>query len=135
MTNFPSKEIVELIREHFPAGTRVELMKMDDLQAPPIGTCGTVQGVDDIGSIMVVWDNGSSLAVAYGEDSCRNIRSGMSDTVKEQILTVRSTGLTNMFDVPAVQRIAYERDLYDLVLFLEEHKQEYVHFILTGECK
>ena len=59
----------------------------------------------------------------------------MSDTVKEQILTVRSTGLTNMFDVPAVQRIAYERDLYDLVLFLEEHKQEYAHFILTGECK
>ena len=135
MTNFPSKEIVERIREHFPAGTRVELMKMDDLQAPPIGTCGTVQGVDDIGSIMVVWDNGSSLAVAYGEDSCRKIRSGMSDTVKEQILTVRGTGLTNMFDVPAVQRIAYERDLYDLVLFLEEHKQEYVHFILTGECK
>ena len=68
MTNFPSKEIVERIREHFPAGTRVELMKMDDLQAPPIGTCGTVQGVDDIGSIMVAWDNGNSLSVAYGED-------------------------------------------------------------------
>ena len=44
---------------------------MDDPQAPPIGTHGTVIGVDDIGSIMVRWDNGSGLSVAYGEDSCR----------------------------------------------------------------
>ena len=46
---------------------------MDDIQAPPVGTKGTVRGVDDIGSIMVSWDNGSSLSVAYGEDSCRRI--------------------------------------------------------------
>ena len=44
---------------------------MDDVQAPPIGTKGTVLGVDDIGSIMVTWDNGSSLSVAYGADLCR----------------------------------------------------------------
>jgi len=44
---------------------------MDDVQAPPVGTKGTVRGVDDIGSIMVAWDNGSGLSVAYGEDSCR----------------------------------------------------------------
>ncbi|MBO4879722.1 MAG: DUF4314 domain-containing protein [Clostridia bacterium] len=43
------------------------------MQAPPIGTEGTVIGVDDIGSIMVNWDNGSSLSVAYGEDRCRRI--------------------------------------------------------------
>ena len=73
MTNFPSKEIVERIREHFPVGTRVELMKMNDLQAPPIGTCGTVQGVDDIGSIMVAWDNGSTLSVALGVDICARV--------------------------------------------------------------
>ena len=44
---------------------------MDDVQAPPIGTKGTVLGVDDIGSIMVAWDNGSGLSVAYGADHCR----------------------------------------------------------------
>ena len=46
---------------------------MEDVQAPPIGTKGTVRGVDDIGSIMVRCDNGSSLSVAYGEDMCRRI--------------------------------------------------------------
>lgn len=44
---------------------------MDDPQAPPIGTKGTVRGVDDIGSIMVAWDNGCGLSVAWGEDECR----------------------------------------------------------------
>ena len=57
----------------------------------------------------------------------------MTDTIREQILAIRDTGLTNMFDLPAVQRLAYERDFFDLVLFLEEHRKEYVHFILTGE--
>lgn len=46
---------------------------MDDPQAPPVGTKGTVRGVDDIGSIMVVWDNGCGLSVAYGEDICRKL--------------------------------------------------------------
>ena len=71
--NFPSRKIVECLRKHYPAGCRVELVKMDDPQAPPIGTKGTVIGVDDIGSVMVLWDSGSSLSVAYGEDICRKI--------------------------------------------------------------
>lgn len=71
--SFPRKEIVERIRAEYPAGTRVELVKMDDSQAPPIGTKGTVQGVDDTGSIMVKWDNGSSLHIVYGEDECKKI--------------------------------------------------------------
>ena len=57
--NFPSREIVEQLRARYPKGTRVELVKMDDVQAPPIGTKGVVTGVDDIGSVMVAWDNGS----------------------------------------------------------------------------
>jgi len=57
----------------------------------------------------------------------------MNDKIKEQILAVRDTALTNMFDTNAVQRIAFERDFYELVVFIEEHKDEYVHFILTGE--
>ena len=70
---FPSRETVERIRAQYPIGCRVELIKMDDIQAPPIGTKGTVTGVDDIGSIMVSWDNGSSLHVVYGEDFCRKL--------------------------------------------------------------
>lgn len=69
--NFPSKEIVERIRRQFPAGCRIELLRMDDVQAPPIGTKGTVTGVDDTASVMVNWDNGSGLNVVYGEDICR----------------------------------------------------------------
>ena len=68
---FPSREIVESIRKRYPIGSRVELVFMDDIQAPLAGTKGPVRGVDDIGSIMVSWDNGSSLSVAYGEDFCR----------------------------------------------------------------
>lgn len=70
---FPSKEIVEQLRKEYPAGTRVELTRMDDVQAPPIGTKGTVKGVDDTASIMVACDNGSGLNVVYGEDSCRKL--------------------------------------------------------------
>ena len=70
---FIKREIVERLRKQYPAGTRVELIRMEDEQAPPIGTNGTVIGVDDIGSIMVQWDNGSSLNMVYGEDRCRKI--------------------------------------------------------------
>lgn len=69
--NFPSRDIVERVRKEYPTGARVELVRMDDVQAPPIGTKGTVRGVDDTASIMVSWDNGSSLNVIYGEDKCR----------------------------------------------------------------
>ena len=58
----------------------------------------------------------------------------MTELVKEQILTIRETGITNMFDLPAVQRLAYERDFFDLVVYIEEHPKEYAHFILTGEA-
>ena len=68
-----SKEALQALRERFPKGTRVELVKMDDPQAPRVGTKGTVRGVDDIGSILVAWDNGCGLSVAYGEDICRKV--------------------------------------------------------------
>ena len=58
----------------------------------------------------------------------------MSETVKKQILTIRDTGLTNMFDIRTVQRIANDRGFHELVVYLEEHRREYAHFILTGEA-
>lgn len=66
-------KIAKTLREKYKQGDRVELVKMDDPQAPPIGTQGTVIGVDDIASIKVKWDNGSSLSVVYGEDICKKI--------------------------------------------------------------
>lgn len=60
---FPTKETIEMLRTEYPDGTRVRLVKMDDVQAPPIGTEGTVVGVDGIGSLIMHWDNGSSLHV------------------------------------------------------------------------
>nr|DAZ46494.1 MAG TPA: protein of unknown function (DUF4314) [Caudoviricetes sp.] len=71
---FPSKEIVEQVHRQYPVGTRVELVKMDDIQAPPIGTKGIVEGVDDTASLLVAWDNGSHLNVIYGEDEVRKIQ-------------------------------------------------------------
>lgn len=64
-------EILCRLRQQYKSGTRVELLRMDDVQAPPIGTKGTVYRVDDIGSIMVRWDTGSGLSVVYGVDECR----------------------------------------------------------------
>lgn len=68
-----SKEALQALRERFPKGARVELVQMDDFQAPPIGTKGTVRGVDDTGSILVAWDNGCGLNVVYGVDICRKV--------------------------------------------------------------
>ena len=57
----------------------------------------------------------------------------MNETIKKQILAIRDTGLTNMFDVNTVQWLADERGFYELVVFLEEHRKEYVRFILYGD--
>lgn len=71
----PSKETVAALRESFPAGCRVELVKMGDPYRPDLvpGTKGTVTYVDGSGSIHVNWDCHSSLAVIYGQDICRKI--------------------------------------------------------------
>lgn len=73
MNNFPSREIVRHVRKQYPVGTRVELVRMEDAQAPPPGTLGTVRGVDDTASLLVRWDNGGGLNVVYGEDIVRKI--------------------------------------------------------------
>ena len=66
------KETIEMLKERYPEDCRVRLLHMDDKQAPPIGTEGTVMFVDDIGTIHVHWDTGSCLGVVLGEDAvCR----------------------------------------------------------------
>ena len=131
---FPTPEQVEQVRRQYPKGARVELVWMDDPQAPPLGTRGTCLGVDDIGSVLVVWDNGSHLNAAFGEDIVR-LLPRMSDTVKEQILAIRDTGLTNMLDTATVQRLAFDRSYHKLVDFIETDQKRYVTFIMTGESE
>lgn len=67
------KEELEALRKRYTPGTRVELVHMDDVQAPSAGTLGTVTGVDDTGSLLVNWDNGSGLNVIYGEDVVKKV--------------------------------------------------------------
>lgn len=65
--------VLERLRKMYPVGAKVELVKMDDVQAPPVGTMGVVEFIDDIGTIHVKWENASSLGVVYGEDLCKVI--------------------------------------------------------------
>jgi len=128
--NFPDRSTVERVKKEYPAGTRVILEKMDDPQAPPVGTMGTVTGVDDAGSLLVDWDNGSGLNVVYGEDRVKKMI--MTDRVFRALLRIRDSGATNMFDTNMVQRLAYDAGEYELVMYIEENKKRYVHFIMTG---
>lgn len=68
-----SKEALARLRASYPKGTRVELVEMEDPQAPPRGTQGTVVGVDDTGSLLMRWDTGSSLNVLYRVDVVKKI--------------------------------------------------------------
>lgn len=72
----PDKKQIEMLRKEFPAGSRVELVEMDDVQAPPKGTQGTVIDVDDLGNLIMRWDNGSRLNVVFGADKVFKLAGG-----------------------------------------------------------
>lgn len=72
-----TRELIARIKEEYPVGTRIQLVEMDDVQAPKVGTMGTVMGVDDAASILVDWDNGSSLNVIYGVDVIKKVSSNV----------------------------------------------------------
>ena len=74
MNGFPPRSVVERLRIQYPAGQRVALVSMDDpyTRLRP-GDQGTVRYVDDIGTVHIAWDNGSSLGAAYGEDMIRKL--------------------------------------------------------------
>lgn len=65
--------LLDSLRAAFPEGTRVQLVKMDDEQAPPVGTVGTVKWVDDVGTIHINWENGSRLGAAWPEDKVEKV--------------------------------------------------------------
>ena len=85
MMKLPNKETLEKLRKKYPAGTRVALVQMSDPQAPPIGTKGTVLYVDDIGSLIMKWDNGSGLNVVFdGGDRVRKLDEEKNCQVEEE---------------------------------------------------
>ena len=123
---------VEALRKKYPKGTRVELVSLEDhYSRMPEGTRGTVDAVDDIGTIHVRWDNGSGLGIVPGVDTVRKV-TGISGSLKEQILQVRDTGLVNMFDVKGVREVAEALDLDELVEYLDSGAEGYARFILYG---
>lgn len=73
MDRWPTRSTVERIRAQYKAGMRIELIEMDDPQSPPAGTRGTIIAVDDIGSLIVNWDNGSGLNAIPGKDRFKTI--------------------------------------------------------------
>ena len=93
--NFISKEALQRIREKYPVGARVELTKMNDPYRTDLvpGCRGTVRFVDDMGTIHVSWDIGSSLGVVYGEDACKVIQ----DESKTLKVAVDEGRLLNFF--------------------------------------
>jgi len=70
----PSREQIEALSRRYPTGTTVELIDMDNCQAPPAGTLGKIFGVDSMGSVLVKWDNGSMLSLIPGVDSFRIVK-------------------------------------------------------------
>lgn len=68
------RDMIPQLRDTYKSGTIVELLKMDDRGAPPIGTRGVVDYVDDIGNIHIRWDNGSGLAVIPGVDEIKIVK-------------------------------------------------------------
>ena len=123
---------VEALRRKYPKGTRVELISMEDPYSRlPEGTRGTVDAVDDIGTIHVRWDNGSGIGIVPGVDTVRKVTE-IGGSLKEQILQVRDTGLVNMFDVKGVREVAEALDLDELVEYLDNGAEGYARFILYG---
>ena len=135
MNNFISKAALEARRARYKKGARVELISMNDpyTKLRP-GDTGTVDFVDDTGTVFVTWDSGSHLGVVFGEDEIRLLTSPINATIKDQILAVRATGETNMFDTNAVQRIAFDHGFYELVDFIDTDRKAYSTFILKGDA-
>jgi hypothetical protein len=133
----PNKAQLDAARAKYPKGTRVELPSgMDDEYSPlPPGMRGTVSGVDDMLNLMVRWDNDSGLNAIIGHDDIAIVPMVISDTVFNQIMEVRKpeNNPPNMFDITAVQRLAFDLGFYELVTLLEEDRGAYSKFILSGE--
>jgi len=131
---FPNNAQVKRIREMYPKGARVELVSMSDPYATlKPGDLGTVDFVDDTGTVFIIWDSGSHLGAVYGADEVRSLPK--AEVVKEQCRKVAQTGRTNMFDTKAAFEIAVEMGFHELADFIFMDTKRYSNLILTGELE
>ena len=135
-----TREVLQHIKDTYKPGTRVRLGWMNDpyTKLKP-GEMGTVIVVDDIGTIHVNWDCGSTLGLVFGEDCCSVVKPSdpptetFEERIIRQILAIRETGETNMFDIHKVQQMAEASSYDELLAFTRDCKTQYAHFIMTGE--
>lgn len=132
MNKFISKAVLEARRARYKKGARVELISMNDpyTKLKP-GDLGTVDFVDDTGTVFVKWDSGSHLGVVFGEDEIRLL--SKAEVIKEQCRKVAATGLTNMFHINEVSKIAVKMGFTELTDFIFTDTKRYSTLILTGE--
>jgi hypothetical protein len=97
------------------------------------GDIGTVEFVDDTGTVFVAWESGSHLGAVYGADEIRLLTK--AEVVKEQCRKVAKTGRTNMFDSKAAFEIAVEMGFNELADFIFTDTKRYSTFILSGELE
>ena len=131
---FPSREQVARIRTQYPKGTRIEITHIADPYSKlTAGSRGTVEFVDDTGSLFCAFDNGEHIGLLYGVDGYRIIPA-MSDAVREQILTLRTLPqCPNMLSINEVLQFAIQHDFYYLVDYIHADPIAYAHFVLTGK--
>ena len=132
MNNFISKVALEARRARYKKGARVELVSMNDpyTKLKP-GDLGTIDFVDDTGTVFVKWDSGSNLGAVFGEDEIRLL--SKAEVIKEQCRKVAASGRTNMFDTKAVFEISIEMGFTELADFIFKNTKGYSALILTGE--
>ena len=112
---YPGREIIEKLKQEYPIGTRVIFRKMDDCQAPPIGTKGTVKGVDDAASLLVKWDNGCGLNVVYGVDEVETLDSVITVCYGEEKLWDSREEAKNFFLEGLKATEGSERERYAVI--------------------
>ena len=65
---------VDILKNLYPSGSRIKCIKMNDPYRPiPAGMTGTVDYIDDMGTIHMHWDNGQSLGLIPEEDLFKKI--------------------------------------------------------------
>jgi hypothetical protein len=134
MCKFPSQEEVAYLRRKYPEGTRITLKAPlnDPYAEQKPGDMATVKGVDDAGSILCAWNNGSSLSLIPGVDKFEV--QGVTDEVYDEIMQLRRLpNCPNLFSIREVFELAIANDLYFLADFVFMATHTFSNFILTGK--
>ena len=89
---------IKRIKEQYPKGTEIELINMEDSQAVPSGTHGIVDFVDDMGTIQMTWNNGSSLGLIIGEDQFKVVKTDDNLFLHVQNIETGLSGVASFYN-------------------------------------